>query len=239
MLNRTVTLRDSWSAEAEEPAPAAEARAQSAKAKTRPPKKSRTEYRAEARLRDPVLAERLATWPSQHGIGEDAADLLTGDRATGDLFLAAVGGRRAGAGRRPVDRQRAAAGARRPRAGRHAADRRRPGALVAAVERGEITGAAGKEVFAELVERGGDPAAIIAERGLAQVSDEGAVAAIVDQVLAANAGKVDEYRAGKTALFGFFVGQVVKASQGKANPQVAQKLLRERLSARRAQPAGR
>ncbi|HET7722570.1 MAG TPA: glutamine--tRNA ligase/YqeY domain fusion protein, partial [Acidimicrobiales bacterium] len=90
VLNRTVTLRDSWSAEAEEPAAAAGARAQSAKAKTRPPKRSRTEYRAEARLRDPVLAQRLAAWPAEHGIGEDAADLLTGDRATGDLFLAAV-----------------------------------------------------------------------------------------------------------------------------------------------------
>jgi aspartyl-tRNA(Asn)/glutamyl-tRNA(Gln) amidotransferase subunit B len=52
----------------------------------------------------------------------------------------------------------------------------------------------------------------------------------VEEVLAANAGKVDEYRAGKAALFGFFVGQVVRASQGKANPQVVQKLLRERLS---------
>ena len=100
---------------------------------------------------------------------------------------------------------------------------------MAAVDRGEVTGAAGKEVFAELVERGGDPAAIIAERGLAQVSDEGVVAGIVDEVMAANPEKVDQYRAGKTALSGFFVGQVVRASQGKANPQVVQKLLAERL----------
>jgi aspartyl-tRNA(Asn)/glutamyl-tRNA(Gln) amidotransferase subunit B len=85
-------------------------------------------------------------------------------------------------------------------------------------------------VFAELVERGGDAGAIIAERGLAQVSDEAALTGVVEEVLAANAGKVDEYRAGKAALFGFFVGQVVRASQGKANPQVVQKLLRERLS---------
>ncbi|MDP1803595.1 MAG: hypothetical protein Q8K72_00370, partial [Acidimicrobiales bacterium] len=230
VLNRTVTLRDSWSTEAEGPAPAVEARTQSAKAKTRPPKRSRTEYRAEARLRDPVLAERLAAWPAEHGIPADAADLLTGDRATGDLFLAAVaaGGPAPAVARWIVNELPAALG------DRDLAESGLTGAglgpLVAAVERGEIAGAAGKEVFAELVERGGDPAAIIAERGLAQVSDEGAVARLVDEVLAANADRVDPYRAGKTALFGFFVGQVVKASQGKANPQVAQKLLAERLS---------
>jgi len=228
VLNRTVTLRDSW-APAEEPAPAAEAQVQSAKARTRPPKKSRAEYRAEARLRDRELAERFAAWPTEHGIGDDTADLLTGDRATGDLFLAAVaaGGPAPAVARWIVNELPAALGDRAlvetqlTGAGL--------GALVATVDRGEVTGAAGKEVFAELVERGGDPAAIIAERGLAQVSDEAAVAGVVDQVLAANADKVDQYRAGKTALFGFFVGQVVRASQGKANPQVVQKLLAERL----------
>ena len=230
VLNRTVTLRDSWSVATEEPAPAAGERTQSAKARTRPAKKSRTDYRAEARLRDPLLAERLAAWPAEHGIPADVADLLTGDRTTGDLFLAAVaaGGPAPAVARWIVNDLPAALG------DRELAESRLTGAglgpLVAAVDRGEIAGAAGKEVFAELVERGGDPAAIIAERGLAQVSDEGAVAQLVDQVLAANADKVDQYRAGKTALFGFFVGQVVKASQGKANPQVAQKLLAERLS---------
>ena len=103
------------------------------------------------------------------------------------------------------------------------------GALVVAVESGAITGAAAKEVFAEMVERGGDPGQIVAERGLGQTSDEGAIAAIVDEVIGANPDKVDLYRGGKTPLFGFFVGQVIKASKGKANPQVVQKLLAERL----------
>ena len=61
------------------------------------------------------------------------------------------------------------------------------------------------------------------------MSDEGAIAALVDEVVAANPDKVDAYRGGKTALFGFFVGQVIQASKGKANPQVVQKLLAERL----------
>ena len=230
VLNRTVTLRDSWSAEGEEPAPAAEARGQSAKAKTRPPKKSRAEYRAEARVRDPELAARLAAWPGEHGIPADVADLLTGDRATGDLFLAAVTARgpAQAVARWIVNELPPALGDR--DLGETQLTGAGLGALVAAVERGEVAGTAGKEVLAELVERGGEPAAIIAARGLAQVSDEAAVAQLVDHVLTANAGKVNEYRAGKTALFGFFVGQVVRASQGKANPQVAQKLLAERLS---------
>ena len=230
ILNRTVTLRDSW-AGADEPAPAfVGARAQSAKAKTRPPRKSRAEYRAEARVRDPELAARLAAWPAVHGMGEEAADLLTGDRATGDLFLAAVaaGGPAPAVARWIVNELPPVLGDR-DLVETHLAGAGL-GALVAAVDRGEITGAAGKEVFAELVERGGDPVAIIAERGLAQVSDEAAVARVVDEVLAANPDKVEQYRGGKTALFGFFVGQVVRASQGKANPQVVQKLLAERLA---------
>ena len=80
-----------------------------------------------------------------------------------------------------------------------------------------------------MVERGGEPDEIIADRGLSQVSDEGTVAAMVDEVIAANPDKVELYRGGKTALFGFFVGQVVRASQGRANPQVVQKVLAERL----------
>ena len=84
-------------------------------------------------------------------------------------------------------------------------------------------------MFAEMVERGGEPERIIAERGLAQVSDEVAIRAIVDGVVAANPDKVAQYRDGKTGLLGFFVGQAIKASDGKANPQVVQRLLGERL----------
>ncbi|MEA2842821.1 MAG: glutaminyl-tRNA synthetase [Actinomycetota bacterium] len=230
VLNRIVTLRDSWRGHAgAEPEPEPERRQKSDKAKSRPPKKSRVEYRAEARVREPVLAGRLAAWPAEHGISEADADLLTGDLATGDLFLGAVAG-----------------GAPAPTVARwiindlpHALGDRELadvsitgvglGALVGAVEAGAITGAAAKDVFVELVERGGDPERIIAERGLGQVSDEGAIAAIVDEVVAANPDKAELYRGGKTPLLGFFVGQVIRASKGKANPQVVQKLLAERL----------
>jgi Asp-tRNA(Asn)/Glu-tRNA(Gln) amidotransferase B subunit len=231
VLNRIVTLRDSWQARDEDGPPRVASSQKSAKAKTRPPKKSRAEYRAEARVRDGVLAERFAAWPSEYGIAESDADLLTGDRTIGDLFVAAAtaaGGVPASAVARwivnelpPALGDRSLADV--PLTGEGL------GALVAAVESGEITGAAAKEVLAEMVERGGDPRQIVADRGLAQVSDEAAIAAVVDGVLAANPDKVAAYRGGKTALSGFFVGQVMRATQGKANPQVVQKLLAARL----------
>jgi glutaminyl-tRNA synthetase len=236
VLNRIVTLRDSWTGRAEappEPAPSEEdVRRTSAKARTRPPKKSRTEYRAEARQRDPVLADRFATWPSVYGISEADADLLSGDRATGDLFEAAIAsGAPARAAARWIINELPRELGERPLAETPLTGARL-GALIVAVESGAISGPAAKEVFSEMVRRGGDPAEIIADRGLAQVSDEGAITAIVDEVLAGNPDKVAAYRGGKTQLFGFFVGQVVKASQGKANPQVVQKLLIQRLDGR-------
>jgi Asp-tRNA(Asn)/Glu-tRNA(Gln) amidotransferase B subunit len=156
-------------------------------------------------------------------------DLLTGDRPTSDLFEAAVS-----SGAPPDATARWVINELPRELGDRSLDQteltgRGLGALVLAAESGEITGTAAKEVFAEMIRRGGDPQQIIAERGLAQVSDEAAIAALVDEVLVANPDKVDQYRSGKTGLFGFFVGQVVRSSQGKANPQVVQRLLGGRL----------
>ncbi|MEA2973864.1 MAG: glutaminyl-tRNA synthetase [Actinomycetota bacterium] len=234
VLNRVVTLRDSWSAGAAPTTVAThvavtEGQEKSDKAKTRPTKRSRVEYRAEARVRQPVLADRLARWPSEHGISDTDADLLTGDMVTGDVFVAAVaaGAPAPAVARWIINELPSALG------DREVADAPITGeglaALVLAVESGQITGAAGKEVLAEMVERGRTPERIIAERGLAQVSDEGAIASLVDEVVAANPDKLAAYLDGKTALFGFFVGQVIRASRGNANPQVVQKLLTERL----------
>ncbi|MBV9750595.1 MAG: Asp-tRNA(Asn)/Glu-tRNA(Gln) amidotransferase subunit GatB [Acetobacteraceae bacterium] len=94
-----------------------------------------------------------------------------------------------------------------------------------------INGRIAKEVFEAMVETGDEPAAIVEARGLRQVVDTGAIDAAVNQVLAANADKLAEYRAGKEKLFGFFVGQVMKAMQGKGNPALVNEALRQRLSA--------
>jgi aspartyl-tRNA(Asn)/glutamyl-tRNA(Gln) amidotransferase subunit B len=102
--------------------------------------------------------------------------------------------------------------------------------LVRLIDGGQISGKIAKAVFDEMLTSGAAPQAIVAEKGLRQVSDDSVLAAAVDAVLGANADKVEQYRGGKDKLFGFFVGQVMKATEGKANPQKVNALLREKLA---------
>ena len=104
------------------------------------------------------------------------------------------------------------------------------GALIDLIADGTISGRLAKEVFAEMIETGTDPAAIVEAKGLRQVTDSGTIEAAIDGVLAAQAGKVAEYRAGRDKLYGFFVGQVMRATQGKANPTLVNELLRKKLT---------
>jgi aspartyl-tRNA(Asn)/glutamyl-tRNA(Gln) amidotransferase subunit B len=104
------------------------------------------------------------------------------------------------------------------------------GALIDLIADGTISGRLAKDVFAEMVATGADPAAIVAAKGLRQVTDEGAITAAIDQVVAAQADKVAEYRAGRDKLYGFFVGQVMRATQGKANPALVNQLLKKKLA---------
>jgi aspartyl-tRNA(Asn)/glutamyl-tRNA(Gln) amidotransferase subunit B len=103
------------------------------------------------------------------------------------------------------------------------------GELVGLVESGAISGKMGKEVFAELMARGGSPRAIVEARGMGQISDEAALGAIIDEVLAADAESVARYRAGKTNVMGHLMGQVMQRSGGRANPKLVSGLLRARL----------
>jgi aspartyl-tRNA(Asn)/glutamyl-tRNA(Gln) amidotransferase subunit B len=93
-----------------------------------------------------------------------------------------------------------------------------------------ISNAGAKEVFRTLWSDGGDADAIIEARGLKQVSDSGAIEALVDEIIAANTDKVAEYRSGKDKLFGFFVGLAMKASKGKANPAQLNEVLLKKLA---------
>jgi len=95
---------------------------------------------------------------------------------------------------------------------------------------GTLSGTLAKQVFEIMLETGDDPAHIVEERGLKQTSDTGAIDSAIAGVLAANPDKVAEYRGGKDKLFGFFVGQVMKAMQGKANPGLVNELLKKALS---------
>ena len=102
--------------------------------------------------------------------------------------------------------------------------------LLKLVANGTISGSLAKQVFEIMLETGDGAGKIVEERGLKQTSDTGEIDARIDEILAANADKVLQYKDGKEALFGFFVGQTMKAMQGKANPGVVNERLRAKLS---------
>ncbi len=102
--------------------------------------------------------------------------------------------------------------------------------LVRMVDGNALTGGLARDVLAELVQRGGDPEAIIEEKGLRPVNDPETLAPMVEAVLQAMPDKVAQYRAGKTGLMGLFVGQVMKKTGGKADPSLVNKMLAERLA---------
>ncbi|MGF1546445.1 MAG: Asp-tRNA(Asn)/Glu-tRNA(Gln) amidotransferase subunit GatB, partial [Thiotrichales bacterium] len=103
------------------------------------------------------------------------------------------------------------------------------GGLLARISDETISGKIAKEVFEAMWAGEGDADAVIASRGLRQITDSGAIEAIVDDIIAKNPGQVEQFRSGKDKLFGFFVGQVMKATQGKANPAQVNDLLQSKL----------
>ncbi|MDR7867449.1 MAG: Asp-tRNA(Asn)/Glu-tRNA(Gln) amidotransferase subunit GatB [Sporomusaceae bacterium] len=107
-----------------------------------------------------------------------------------------------------------------------------PGQLAALIDllvKGTVSGKIAKTVFEEMWASGKDAAVIVKEQGLVQISDEGAVVAIVEQVIAANPQSVADFKAGKERALGFLVGQIMKETKGRANPELVNKLLRERM----------
>ena len=104
------------------------------------------------------------------------------------------------------------------------------GELVSLIASGEISGKLAKEIFARMFETGEGARVIMEREGLKQISDTGALGKIIDDVIAANPKQVEQYKAGKTAVAGFLVGQAMKASKGQANPATVNELLREKLA---------
>lgn len=103
------------------------------------------------------------------------------------------------------------------------------GKLIQMIDSKAISGKIAKTVFSEMWEKGGDPEDIVKAKGLVQISDNSAIEKIIEDVLAQNPSQVQEYRSGKVKVFGFFVGAVMKASKGQANPDLVNKILTEKL----------
>jgi aspartyl-tRNA(Asn)/glutamyl-tRNA(Gln) amidotransferase subunit B len=104
------------------------------------------------------------------------------------------------------------------------------GGMLQRIADNTISNSGAKEVFRTMWAEGGEADAIIEAKGLKQVSDSGTIEALVDEIIAANADKVAEYRSGKDKLFGFFVGLAMKASKGKANPAQLNEVLKRKLT---------
>jgi len=182
----------------------------------------------------PELPEqKLKRFAEEYGLSFNDASQLVSDRSLADYYEVAAkesGNPRAAANwiRSELLRELEASG-------RTAADSPvRPeelGALIHLIDDGKISGKQAKDVLVEMFKTGKGALVIIQEQGLVQVSDTGEIDALIDEVIAANPDQVASYRAGKEALIGFFVGQVIKASKGKANPKVVNERLKEKLSA--------
>jgi aspartyl-tRNA(Asn)/glutamyl-tRNA(Gln) amidotransferase subunit B len=101
--------------------------------------------------------------------------------------------------------------------------------MVKLIDGGKISGKIAKEILPELLEKGGSPAAIVEAKGLGMISDPAAITAIVEELLAAHPEEVEAFRGGKTKLQGFFVGQLMKKTGGKADPKLANQILNQKL----------
>ena len=172
---------------------------------------------------------RKARFIAEYGLIADDAGVLVAERESADYFEALAEGRDAKTAANWVIHDLFG---QLNRAGREIADSPVPaaalGGLLDLIAGGAISGRIAKDVFAEMFNSGREAAAIVEEKGLRQVSDEGAIAAIVDQIIADNPGQAAAY-ATNPKVIGWFVGQVMKATQGQANPGVVNEVLRRKL----------
>jgi len=249
VFNRVVTLRDTWAKiagadkAAADPAASTDATkgsetgAQEAGAgseagggeKRRRIRRSGADARDKTRARNPELASRYQRYQADLGLSDDDADLLTGDMSVAKLFEDAIATHDA-----PTEVANWVINELSPhfddgKAGNLPFGGGELGKLVGLIGGGTISGKIAKDVLAIMVDEGGDPAAIVERGGLEQITDSGAIEAVVDQVVAAHPDKAAEYRAGRTGLAGFFVGQVMRETDGKASPELVQELVKTKL----------
>ena len=224
--NRTVALKDTW---------AKMVKGDGAPAKSEKSEKSekaapRAEAKPVAEAKPAELGPEAAKLKAAHGLADGDARTLAGDAALLAFFEAALGASASAQAVanwvvNDVRRELKARGDKGLPFGGDAV-----GELAGLVEAGTISGKIAKDVFAEMVKSGDRPKAIVARRGIEQISDTGAVEAAVTAVIGENADMASRYRAGNANLLGAFVGLVMKKTGGKANPKLVNELLRQKLA---------
>ncbi|NJN81866.1 MAG: hypothetical protein HC802_05975 [Caldilineaceae bacterium] len=233
VFNRIVPLRDTWAKIVEPSSGSSTSAARLSTEEENAPAVvgARSETRDRARLDDPILAARLTRFNAELGVGFVDADILSGDRAIGDFFEAALAVHNSPATVANWITNVLLAETKEISADQLAFDGAAFGKLVALVDAGAISNNIGKDLLNEMLTNGGDPEVIVEARGLEQISDADLLTEIIDSLIAKHGDKAEQYRSGKTGLLGFFVGQAMRATQGKANPQLVQQLVLERLTA--------
>ena len=232
VFNRTVTLRDSWGkatgTDDERAVLAAEKAA--AKAAHKAQQRALQHGKEPERTLTAEQGARAEGYVADHGLAMRDAALIVQDDALAAFYDAAVAAHgEAATVAKWINNELLAAVKDRALVDLPI-DGPAFGRLVALVVGGIITGAAGKDVLTAMLAGEGEADEIVAARGLEQIGDADALRTMVEDVLAANEGQVAAYRSGKTALMGFFVGQVMRASKGKADPKQVQALLRNALA---------
>jgi glutaminyl-tRNA synthetase len=235
VFNRIITLKDAWARQAstvsptavETPAPRPRKRREEG---ARTEAATRIDVRQVARDQSPELSARYDLYKDQIGLTHEQADLLTSELPLAQFYDAACAD--AGAEAKSVASWVI------NELLREAKDRvlsdlpftpEQFGDLVNLVDDATISRTAGKAVLEALVSRGGQPKELIAELGLAQVSDRDALVAAVERVLSSATDEVERYKGGEKRLLGFFMGRIMQETSGKANPQLVRELLGERL----------
>ncbi|MEJ2342581.1 MAG: glutamate--tRNA ligase family protein [Gemmatimonadales bacterium] len=236
VYNRTVELKDPWARrQTQDEVPPADqpvAKAERAMAAGAPPVVGEDTGRRDrdgVRRRVPELAERFQHYTVELELPEEDADVLTGDLAVAGFFdaaLATYGSPRAVANWMVNELLRELKGRSIEDLPMEPSQLAR---LVAMVEGGTISGRIAKDVFGRLVEEGGDPEEIVRSEGLEQISDLRELEALVERAIEEHPDQAARYREGQEGLLGFFVGQVMRATKGKANPELVDRLVRERL----------
>jgi aspartyl-tRNA(Asn)/glutamyl-tRNA(Gln) amidotransferase subunit B len=174
---------------------------------------------------------RRARFVAEYGLSDYDAEVLTAERDMAEYFEAAV---TAGADpKKAANWMQSELLRELNQAGLPARDAKLTPAklagLIKLIDAGEISGKIAKQIFPDLFAEGLDPAQYVRQKGLSQISDSGTLESAVDAVLAANPAEVEAFRAGKTKLMGFFVGQIMKATKGQANPGLVNELLTKKL----------
>jgi glutaminyl-tRNA synthetase len=232
VFNRAVSLKDGWRKPNKAPAP------EPKKAKPIPAsdddkrarkRRARSEVLAELHAADPELASRMTRYISELGLSEGDAQTLTSDRALSDLYESAIAAHSnpQGIANWVVNAVQAAikdGGVTSLKfGGEEIAE------LVALIDEGTVSSKGAKKVFSALETQGGSPTQLVETLGLSQLNDPDQLRALVAQAIADNPGQLAQYQGGNTRLFGFFVGAVLRASGGRANPETVNQLLKEAL----------